>query len=89
MIQRIPPGHAGARASGSEVSTASCRGAFEVEPLSASSPLWGLDNVLISPHWASTARTENQLLTDLFIDNLRRWMAGAPLRNVYDAAAGY
>jgi phosphoglycerate dehydrogenase-like enzyme len=48
-----------------------------------------MPNVLISPHSASTVEAENCLLTDLFIDNLRRWLAGAPLRNVYDRAAGY
>ena len=62
---------------------------FETEPLPASSPLWAMPNVLISPHSASTVEAENRLLTDLFIDNLRRWLAGAPLRNVYDRAAGY
>ena len=45
--------------------------------------------MLISPHSASTVAAENALLTDLFIDNLGRWLAGAPLRNVYDRAAGY
>ena len=62
---------------------------FETEPLPASSPLWAMPNLLISPHSASTVVAENRLLTDLFIDNLRRWLAGAPLRNVYDPAAGY
>jgi len=62
---------------------------FATEPLPASSPLWKLDNVIISPHSASTAAAENELITDLFCDNLRRWLDGAPLRNVYDRAAGY
>ena len=46
-------------------------------------------NVIISPHSASTVAAENGLITDLFTDNLRRWLAGQPLRNVYDRAAGY
>jgi glyoxylate/hydroxypyruvate reductase A len=62
---------------------------FETEPLPAASPLWALPNVLISPHSASTVAAENERLTDLFIDNLRRWLAGSELRNVYDRAAGY
>jgi hypothetical protein len=37
----------------------------------------------------STVGAENGLLTELFTDNLRRWLAGQPLRNVYDRAAGY
>jgi phosphoglycerate dehydrogenase-like enzyme len=62
---------------------------FATEPLPASSPLWGMPNVVISPHSASTVVAENALLTDLFTDNLQRWLAGRPLRNVYDRAAGY
>jgi phosphoglycerate dehydrogenase-like enzyme len=66
-----------------------CLDVFETEPLPAGSPLWAMDNVIISPHSASTVAAENELLTDLFIDNLRRWLAGEPLRNVFDARAGY
>jgi len=66
-----------------------CLDVFATEPLPASSPLWELPNVIISPHSASTAAAENGLLTELFTDNLQRWLAGLPLRNVYDRAAGY
>ncbi len=62
---------------------------FAAEPLPASSPLWEMPNVVISPHSASTVAAENGLLTELFADNLQRWLAGRPLRNVYDRAAGY
>jgi phosphoglycerate dehydrogenase-like enzyme len=48
-----------------------------------------MGNVLISPHSAATVAAENELITDLFLDNLRRWLDGRPLRNVYDRAAGY
>ena len=58
-------------------------------PLPEASPLWDLDNVLVSPHTASTVTAENSLITDLFIDNLRRWLRGTPLRNTYDRTAGY
>ncbi|RLK58513.1 D-2-hydroxyacid dehydrogenase [Actinokineospora cianjurensis] len=60
-----------------------------VEPLPVDSPLWDLPNVLISPHSASTVAGENGLITDIFCDNLRRWLAGMPLRNVYRAELGY
>ena len=33
--------------------------------------------------------TENELIVDLFIDNLRRYLDGRPLRNVYDRSRGY
>lgn len=54
------------------------------EPLAADSPLWDLPNVLISPHSASTADTENGKLTDLFCENLRRSLRGDALLNVFD-----
>ncbi|PPF78605.1 D-2-hydroxyacid dehydrogenase, partial [Subtercola sp. Z020] len=56
------------------------------EPLAADSPLWELENVLLSPHSASTVASENETLVDLFVDNLRRLRAGRPLRNLYDPA---
>lgn len=62
---------------------------FEVEPLPASSPLWDLPNVIVSPHSASTLVSENATLVDLFVDNLRRFLAGQPLRNTYNATKGY
>jgi phosphoglycerate dehydrogenase-like enzyme len=55
---------------------------FDQEPLPASSPLWEMENVLVSPHSASTSDRENERLTDLFCDNLRRFLDSQPLRNV-------
>jgi len=79
LIAALSSGHLGG----------ACLDVFETEPLPASSPLWRLDNVIISPHSASTVAAENRLLAELFSDNLQRWLAGRPLRNVYDRAAGY
>ena len=66
-----------------------CLDVFATEPLPAGSPLWDMPNVIVSPHSAATVAAENGLLTDLFIENLQRWLAGKPLRNTYDRAAGY
>jgi phosphoglycerate dehydrogenase-like enzyme len=55
---------------------------FAREPLPPESPLWDMPNVLICPHSASTAITENGKIVDLFCDNMRRYLAGEPLRNV-------
>jgi phosphoglycerate dehydrogenase-like enzyme len=66
-----------------------CLDVFATEPLPASSPLWDMPNVLVSPHSASTVPDENRLLADLFTANLRRWLAGEPLLNVFDVSAGY
>ncbi len=56
----------------------------EVEPLPSESPLWDMPRVIISPHSASTADTENEKLTEIFCDNLRRYLDGQPLRNLLD-----
>ncbi len=51
----------------------------EVEPLEASSPLWELPNVIITPHVAGQSRLRIDQMTDFFCENLRRYMAGQPL----------
>jgi phosphoglycerate dehydrogenase-like enzyme len=60
-----------------------------MEPLPGDSPLWDMPNVLVSPHSASAADSEKAKLTTLFCDNLRRYLAGEPLRNVLDAVKLY
>lgn len=62
---------------------------FNEEPLPQESALWDMPNVLISPHSASTVADENELLTDLFLDNLSRYLSGASLRNQYHPQRGY
>ncbi|MEZ4707242.1 MAG: NAD(P)-dependent oxidoreductase [Caldilineaceae bacterium] len=54
---------------------------FDPEPLPADSPLWDLENVLISPH-SSNAGENTPLRGDLlFLENLRRFLADEPLHN--------
>ncbi|GAB4123473.1 MAG: D-2-hydroxyacid dehydrogenase [Roseiflexaceae bacterium] len=62
---------------------------FEVEPLPNESPLWDLPNVLVSPHSGSTTDRENGRLVALYCENLRRYLAGEPLRNVLDTTLLY
>ncbi len=62
---------------------------FAKEPLPSTSPLWDMPNVIVSPHSASTADTENAKLTDLFCDNLGRYLRGEPLLNVFDRERFY
>lgn len=50
---------------------------FRTEPLPPDSPLWDLPNVLICPHSASTADTENAKIADRFITNLGHYLEGA------------
>jgi phosphoglycerate dehydrogenase-like enzyme len=62
---------------------------FEREPLEAESPLWELDNVILTPHMSGAQRDYNTYATRLFADNLRRFRAGQPLLNLIDRALGY
>ncbi len=59
---------------------------FDTEPLPADSPFWDLPNVLINPHSASTAFSENQKITDILCHNLRCYLDGNfdDMRNVLD-----
>lgn len=62
---------------------------FEVEPLPAGDPLWTMPNVIISPHSASTASSENTKIVEIFCENIRRFLAGEAMLNVLDVAKGY
>jgi glyoxylate/hydroxypyruvate reductase len=62
---------------------------FAEEPLPPHSPLWEMPTVMISPHSASTSDRENRRITDLFCDNLRRFLAGEDLRNVLNPQRMY
>ena len=55
---------------------------FDVEPLPTSSPFWDMENVIVSPHSASTTNNENKLITDLFCENLKRYLAGEEMLNL-------
>lgn len=59
------------------------------EPLPPESSLWDMPNVIISPHSASTADSENWKLTNLFCDNLLRYLDDRPLRNVLNKKTLY
>jgi phosphoglycerate dehydrogenase-like enzyme len=59
------------------------------EPLDEESPLWGLPNVLITPHVAGFRDDYWEAATELFCENLRRFRAGWPLLNLVDKRAGY
>lgn len=54
---------------------------FELEPLSADSPLWSMPDVIITPHTASHSIGYYTRVGELFLDNLARWRAGQPLIN--------
>ncbi len=62
---------------------------FETEPLPTDSPLWGMENVIITPHVAGLTPHYFTRAAALFAENLERYLAGEPLHNLYDAKRGY
>ncbi|PYS42286.1 MAG: hypothetical protein DMG14_04610 [Acidobacteria bacterium] len=62
---------------------------FEREPLDPASPLWGLPNVVISPHSAGVRPDHWDEVINLFTENLRRYQCGEPLLNMVNCDAGY
>jgi phosphoglycerate dehydrogenase-like enzyme len=62
---------------------------FEVEPLPGDSPLWEMDNVIITAHYAGGTPKYDERALAIFVENLRRYRAGEPLRNVVDKRLGY
>lgn len=61
----------------------------EVEPLAESSRLWTLPNVIITPHVGGQAATRIDDMTNFFCDNLARYRAGRPLRNLVVKQLGF
>ncbi len=55
---------------------------FEREPLPAESPLWTMDEVLLTPHCSDNVDDWPLRFAAAFADNVDRWRAGAPLANV-------
>jgi phosphoglycerate dehydrogenase-like enzyme len=63
--------------------------AFPRQPLPEDSELWRLPNVIISPRIGGIPSQKWPQLLPIFIDNLKRFIAGEPLRNVVDKELGY
>jgi phosphoglycerate dehydrogenase-like enzyme len=62
---------------------------FELEPLPPDSPLWKMDNVILSPHVAGFTPEYDRRAIDLFTANLRRYLDGQKLINTVDCRRGY
>ena len=63
--------------------------AFPRQPLPEDSELWRLPNVIISPRIGGIPAQKWPLLLPIFIDNLKRFLGGEPLRNLVDKELGY
>ncbi len=62
---------------------------FTREPLPADSPLWTTDGIVIFPHVGGLHPRRDDFVAELWVDNLRRFAAGQPLREAVDRARGY
>jgi phosphoglycerate dehydrogenase-like enzyme len=62
---------------------------FAVEPLPPGHPLWHHPRVLVSPHVAAVTARFWERETGLIVENITRYLAGAPLTNTVDLEAGY
>jgi phosphoglycerate dehydrogenase-like enzyme len=62
---------------------------FPEEPLPPSSPLWKMPNVIITPHISGISAHYSQRAMDLFLENLKRYLSGNLLYNLYDPELGY
>jgi phosphoglycerate dehydrogenase-like enzyme len=62
---------------------------FAEEPPPPGHPLYALETVILSPHVSGFLPSYDDRCTDLFAENLRRFIAGAPLLNLVDRAKGY
>jgi phosphoglycerate dehydrogenase-like enzyme len=62
---------------------------FDVEPLPASSPLWSLPGVIVSPHMCGDVAGWEDAVVDIFVDNVGRFVRGEPLRNLVDKRLGF
>ncbi len=62
---------------------------FSKEPLPKESELWELPNVILTPHVAAQTPEQDWLATQLFADNLRRYLQGKRLRNIVNKQRGY
>lgn len=60
-----------------------------VEPLPADDPLWGFDNVVMTPHTAGASQLRAGRNIDRFVENLGRYRRGEPLIGVVDKALGF
>ncbi len=62
---------------------------FEEEPLSEDSPLWELENVIVTPHYSGLTPEYDHRAWNIFIDNLEHYVRGAELNNIVDPQLGY
>jgi phosphoglycerate dehydrogenase-like enzyme len=63
--------------------------AHETEPLPPESPFWSMPNVIVTPHAGAGSPGTADRGNDIFLENLRRFLAGEPMINLVDKTVGY
>lgn len=61
------------------------------EPLPPTPPLWNIPTAVVTPHISGFyhLRETHERIVGIFLENLRHFQAGEPLRNLVDFATGY
>jgi phosphoglycerate dehydrogenase-like enzyme len=62
---------------------------FRQEPLPTEHPFWTTDGIIVLPHIGGGHPQRDKVVAQLFVENLRRFLDGEPLKEVVDRAAGY
>ena len=62
---------------------------FEQEPLPIRSPLWDFENVILTPHTGGLTPHYFTRTAEIWAENMRRYLRGEPMTNVYDEVRGY
>jgi phosphoglycerate dehydrogenase-like enzyme len=62
---------------------------FDREPLPAESPLWGVENLILTPHIGGDMKDFMERSAAVFAENIGRYLRGEPLLNQVDLARGY
>ena len=71
LVEALESGHVGG--AGLDV--------FDTEPLPDESPLWGMPNVIVTPHSSGTSPSNFHRASEIFVENVQRYVRGEPMRN--------
>jgi phosphoglycerate dehydrogenase-like enzyme len=62
---------------------------YRQEPLPAEHPFWKTEGIIVLPHIGGPHPQRDRIVAGLFVENLRRFLDGEPLKEVVDREAGY
>jgi len=62
---------------------------FRQEPLPSDHPFWKAEGIVVLPHIGGPHPQRDRFVAKLFVENLKRFLDGEPLKEVVDRSAGY